>query len=112
MASQGRDLKRFMEFGRKIIGVGRNFRLVLCRRIANRTVLGLITVLCKFHLHQSVTFLGLFRPHGSPQQPPPAQDPLIFLKPSSTYLSPGGKIKVCSENKKLTSFCTLVFIQL
>ncbi|KAJ7375193.1 Acylpyruvase fahd1, mitochondrial [Desmophyllum pertusum] len=48
-----------MEFGRKIIGVGKNYR-----------------------------------PNGSPQQPPPAQDPLIFLKPSSTYLSPGGKIKI------------------
>lgn len=48
-----------MEFGRKIIGVGKNYR-----------------------------------PHGSPPQPPPAQDPLIFLKPPSTYLSPGGDIKI------------------
>ncbi|XP_022784704.1 acylpyruvase FAHD1, mitochondrial-like [Stylophora pistillata] len=59
MASQGRDLRRFVEFGRKIIGVGKNYR-----------------------------------PNGSPQQPPPAQDPLIFLKPTSTYLSPGEKIKI------------------
>ncbi|KAM7442871.1 Acylpyruvase fahd1 [Porites harrisoni] len=59
MASHGRDLRRFVEFGRKIIGVGKNYR-----------------------------------PNGSPQQPPPAQDPLIFLKPSSTYLRPGGKIKI------------------
>lgn len=33
MASQGRDLRRFVEFGRKIIGVGRNYRFVLSNRI-------------------------------------------------------------------------------
>lgn len=59
MASKARDLSKFVEFGRKIIGVGKNYR-----------------------------------PNGSPQQPPPVEDPLIFLKPSSTYLRPGGKIKI------------------
>lgn len=28
MASKGRDLSKFVEFGRKIIGVGKNYRLV------------------------------------------------------------------------------------
>ncbi|XP_068708902.1 oxaloacetate decarboxylase, mitochondrial-like [Montipora foliosa] len=59
MASKGRDLRKFVEFGRKIVGVGKNYR-----------------------------------PNGSPQHPPPTEDPLIFLKPSSTYLRQGGKIKI------------------
>ena len=91
MASKGRDLRRFVEFGRKIIGVGRNYRFVLAKRFKDQT-----THLFKAYF-VSVLFLRftlLSRPNGSPQQPPPSEDPLIFLKPSSTYLKPGGKIRV------------------
>ena len=41
-----------------------------------------------------IDFVIYFRPHGAPVKPPPVQDPLIFIKPSSTYLKHGGKIKV------------------
>ena len=46
------------------------------------------------YLYILIDFVTYFRPHGAPVKPPPLQDPLIFIKPSSTYLKPGGKIKV------------------
>ncbi|XP_073239687.1 uncharacterized protein [Porites lutea] len=61
-----RDLRRFTEFGRNIIGVGRNFR-----------------------------------EHAAELGNPVPKTPLIFLKPPSSYLQQGGKIKVPPGCKKL-----------
>ena len=37
MASKARDLSKFVEFGRKIIGVGKNYRLVTPYLITPKT---------------------------------------------------------------------------
>ncbi|XP_058972726.2 uncharacterized protein [Pocillopora verrucosa] len=63
--SSSRDLRRFVEFGRKIIAVGRNYR-----------------------------------EHAAELGNPVPKTPLIFLKPPSSYLQQGGKIKLppgCDE---------------
>ncbi|XP_074613459.1 uncharacterized protein LOC141873364 [Acropora palmata] len=59
MAAHSRDLRRFMEFGRKIVCVGRNFG-----------------------------------EHAAELGNPVPKTPLIFLKPPSSYLKQGGKIKI------------------
>lgn len=64
-APSSRDLRRFVEFGRKIIAVGRNYR-----------------------------------EHAAELGNPVPKTPLIFLKPPSSYLQQGGKIKLppgCDE---------------
>lgn len=80
-----RDLRRFTEFGRKIIGVGRNFRF-------GSEHLDLV-----FQLVLSLTIFihgVLSREHAAELGNPVPKTPLIFLKPPSSYLQQGGKIKV------------------
>jgi len=79
------DFRRFVEFGKKIVACGRNYKYVPILHSSN---------IYELQVSLTVLLLDFIRAHATEFGQDVLPEPLLFLKPTTSYLKEGGKIIV------------------
>lgn len=85
------NYSRFVELGRKIVAVGRNYRWVFLPYLCISLRVNFVQTLHKF---QNIMIYYFFRDHAAELGNAIPDKPLIFMKPATAYITEGSPIKV------------------
>ena len=96
------DFSNFVSHGKKIIGVGRNYRFVQKQFLPQQTQVWIF-------LNQKVVWFHRWKNSDLAKALQIPDKPIIFLKPSSSYITNGSKIEVNNilNSKKSDKYCKI-----